>query len=207
MTVLRSRIDSAIFLSLFFFLFFTTRQCPSYACDTLYWFCYPLMRAHRGRIVGGVLFLAKCVSHVLSTRVSLSSRNIHVFHALVYSLPVFIPVSFFVCEHPQIHSLRRIILLIRYSHFFYTLPIFLIDYRYFNDVNNFRNFNNYSSGIYLDQRLHTVFQLFNEIEVFYRYVKMSFSVYFAKNSVSIPKLFIKLFLFNCFFLIIILVLQ
>lgn len=77
--------------------------------------------------------------------------------------------------------------------FFYTLPIFLIDYRYFNDVNNFRNFNNYSSGIYLDQRLYTVFQLFNEIEVFYRYVKMSFSVYFAKNSVSIPKTFYQTF--------------
>lgn len=117
------RVSTAPFFFLFFFLFFTTRQCPSYACDTLYWFCYPLMRAHRGRIVGGVLFLAKCVSHVLSTRVSLSSRNIHVFHALVYSLPVFIPVSFFVCEHPQIHSLRRIILLIRYSHFF-TLFLF-----------------------------------------------------------------------------------
>lgn len=65
---------------------------------------------------------------------------------------------FFVCEHPQIHSLRRIILLIRYSQF-YALRIFPIDYRYFNDVNSFQNFNNYSSGIYLDRRLYAVFSI------------------------------------------------
>lgn len=131
------------------------------------------MRAHRSGIVGGVLFFVKCVLHVLSARVSLSPQNIHVFHALVYSLSVFIPVSFFVCEHPQIHSLRKIILLIQYSHF-YAFCIFTIDYRYFNNVNNFQNFNNYTSEIYIGG-LYTIFQLFIEFKVFYTYMKISFS--------------------------------
>jgi len=107
--------------------------------------------------------------------------------------------QFFVCEHPQIYSPRRIILLIRYS-YFYALRIFPNDsifYQYFNDVNNFQNFNNYSSGIYLDWQLNIIFQLFIEIKVFqiYKNVILSLS-FFAQSSLFIQKPFIKLFLFN-----------
>lgn len=87
-------VSTVSFLSPLFSPFFTTRQRPSYSCDTLYWFCYPLMWAHIAAESWVVFFFTKCVSRVLSARVSLSPRNIHVFRALVYSLPIFIPVSF-----------------------------------------------------------------------------------------------------------------
>lgn len=123
-----------------------------------------------------------CVTCSLQVRVSLSPWNIHVFRALVYSLPVFIPGQFFfVCEHPQIHSSRRIILLIRYSHF-YAPRTFPIDYRYFNDVNNIQNFNNYLSGIYLDSAVTQFFNYSSKSKIFCRHVKTSFSVLFCEKS-------------------------
>lgn len=152
--------------------------------------------ASASRIVGVLFFRKVCVSHVLSARVSLSPQNIHVFRALVYFLSVFIPVGFFfIREHPQIHSPRRIILLIRYSHF-YALHVFPINYWYFSDINNLQVFNNYSSGIYLKRWLYAVFHLFIEIKVFYKYMKTLFSVLFREKFFVFTKTFYQTFSIN-----------
>lgn len=84
------------------------------------------MRAHRGSWVVFFFFFTKCVCHMFCPRAFHYPRGIFMFSALSFIPSLYLsPVGayFFICEHPQIYSPRRIILLIRYSHF-YALHVF-----------------------------------------------------------------------------------